>query len=51
MDVPLSDIEVAGGAILSEAIGRMRRNQVIREEGYDGEYGIIQNAFSTAIIL
>jgi PHP family Zn ribbon phosphoesterase len=51
MDVPLSDIEVAWGPILSEAIGRMRRNQVIREEGYDGEYGIIQNAFSTAIIL
>ncbi len=51
MDVPLSDIKVAGGPILSEAIGRMRRNQVIREEGYDGEYGIIQNAFSTAIIL
>jgi DNA helicase-2/ATP-dependent DNA helicase PcrA len=41
MDVPLSDIEVAGGPILSEAIERMRRNQVIREEGYDGEYGII----------
>ena len=42
MDVPLSDIEVAGGPILAEAIGRMRRNQVIREEGFDGEYGIIR---------
>jgi len=41
MDVPLSDIEAAGGPVFSEAIGRMRRNQVIREEGYDGEYGII----------
>jgi len=41
MDVPLNDIENAGGAILSEAIGRLRRNQVIREEGYDGEYGVI----------
>ena len=41
MDVPLSDIENAGGAILSEAIGRLRRNEVIREEGYDGEYGVI----------
>lgn len=41
MDVPLSDIEVAGGPILSEAICRMRQNQVIREEGYDGEYGKI----------
>jgi len=51
MDVPLSDIEIARGPILSEAIGTMRRKQVVREEGYDGEYGIIQNAFSTATIL
>jgi len=41
MDVALSDIEVSGGHVLAEAIGRMRRNQVIREEGYDGEYGVI----------
>jgi len=41
MDMPLSDIENAGGGILSEAIGRLRRNQVIREEGYDGQYGVI----------
>lgn len=27
--------------MLTEAIDRMRRNEVIREEGYDGEYGII----------
>ena len=42
MDVPLSDIEDIGGPVLAEAIGRMRRNQVICEEGYDGQYGIIR---------
>jgi ATP-dependent DNA helicase UvrD/PcrA len=41
MDLPLKDIEMAGGPMLAEAIARMRRNQVIRDEGYDGEYGVI----------
>jgi len=41
MDAPLKHIEKAGGILLSEAIDRMRRDQVIREEGYDGEYGKI----------
>ncbi|MCD4715351.1 MAG: UvrD-helicase domain-containing protein, partial [Desulfobacterales bacterium] len=41
MDLPLNDIEMAGGPMLAEAIARMRRNQVIRDEGYDGEYGVI----------
>ena len=42
MDVPINDIEQIGGPLLAEGINRMRRNQVIREEGYDGEYGIIR---------
>ncbi len=42
LDVPLSDIETAGGLLLSEAIGRMRRDQVIRLGGYDGEFGVIR---------
>jgi len=41
MDIAAGDIERAGGPVLTEAIERMRRNQVIREEGYDGEYGTI----------
>ncbi len=41
MEIPLGDIENAGGPILAKAIDRMRQNQVICEEGYDGEYGII----------
>jgi uncharacterized protein (TIGR00375 family) len=28
--------------ILGEAVGRIRRGQVVRKPGYDGEYGVIQ---------
>jgi DNA helicase-2/ATP-dependent DNA helicase PcrA len=42
MDAQPEDIEKAGGMLLSKAIVRMRQNQVIREEGYDGEYGTIR---------
>jgi DNA helicase II / ATP-dependent DNA helicase PcrA len=41
MDVPLDRIEVSGGPVLAEAVRRMRRNQVIRDEGYDGRFGTI----------
>jgi DNA helicase II / ATP-dependent DNA helicase PcrA len=30
-----------GGSLLAEAVGRMRRGEVRREAGYDGEYGVI----------
>jgi DNA helicase-2/ATP-dependent DNA helicase PcrA len=42
MDARPEDVEKAGGMLLSKAIDRMRQNQVIREEGYDGEYGTIR---------
>jgi DNA helicase-2/ATP-dependent DNA helicase PcrA len=42
MHAPLSAIGEAGGTLLREAIGRMRQNRVIRQEGYDGEYGVIR---------
>ena len=42
MDVSLEDLEIAGGTVLAEAIGRMRRSEVIRHSGYDGEYGVIR---------
>ncbi|MBW1721209.1 MAG: UvrD-helicase domain-containing protein [Deltaproteobacteria bacterium] len=42
MDRSLSDIERAGGALLAEAVGRMRENRVIRQEGFDGQYGTIR---------
>lgn len=40
-EAPLSDIEQAGGPALAEGIRRLRAGQVIREAGYDGEYGVI----------
>ncbi|MBQ1014629.1 UvrD-helicase domain-containing protein, partial [Micromonospora sp. M51] len=38
---PLADIEQAGGELLAEGIGRLRRGDVRRVPGYDGEYGVI----------
>ena len=29
-------------ALVAEAIGRLRRGEVMREPGYDGEYGTIR---------
>jgi DNA helicase-2/ATP-dependent DNA helicase PcrA len=42
MEAPLGEVEKAGGMLLSKAIERMRQNKVLREEGYDGEYGTIR---------
>ncbi|MRG91417.1 UvrD-helicase domain-containing protein [Polyangium spumosum] len=41
-EAPLEDITRAGSSLLSEGIARMRAGQVIREAGYDGEYGRIR---------
>jgi DNA helicase II / ATP-dependent DNA helicase PcrA len=41
-EVPLDDLRRAGGARLAEGIGRLRRGEVIRDAGYDGEYGTIR---------
>jgi DNA helicase II / ATP-dependent DNA helicase PcrA len=41
-DVPLDDLRRAGGSRLAEGIGRLRRGEVIRDAGYDGEYGTIR---------
>ena len=41
-DVPLDDLRRAGGSLLGEAIARLRRGEVIRDAGYDGEYGTIR---------
>src|SRR5512133_2234232 len=40
--VPVDDIAKAGPPLLAEAIDRVRRGAVIREAGYDGEYGILR---------
>jgi DNA helicase-2/ATP-dependent DNA helicase PcrA len=41
-DVPLDDVERAGGSVLAEALARLRRGAVTREAGYDGEYGTVR---------
>lgn len=41
-DCPLGEIADAGGPLLAEGIRRMRLNEVIRQAGYDGEYGVIR---------
>ena len=41
-DVPMADVERAGGSVLAEAVARLRRGAVTREAGYDGEYGTVR---------
>ena len=41
-EVPLEDIEQAGGSLLAEGIRRMRAGEVNPIAGFDGEYGIIK---------
>ncbi|MBX6768548.1 MAG: AAA family ATPase, partial [Actinomadura rubrobrunea] len=40
-EVPVDDI-AAHVPLLGEAVARLRRGEVIREAGYDGEYGVIR---------
>jgi DNA helicase-2/ATP-dependent DNA helicase PcrA len=40
--IPIEEIIRAGGELLGEAIVRLRRGQVHRSPGYDGEYGVIR---------
>ncbi len=39
---PTEDIRAAGSPLMAEAIQRMREGRVIRDAGYDGEYGTIR---------
>ncbi|MFV2102234.1 UvrD-helicase domain-containing protein [Micromonospora sp. LOL_024] len=39
--VPVDEISRVGGELLAEGIGRLRRGEVRRVPGYDGEYGVI----------
>ncbi|XTZ13229.1 UvrD-helicase domain-containing protein [Micromonospora echinospora] len=38
---PLDELQRVGGELLAEGIGRLRRGEVRRVPGYDGEYGVI----------
>ncbi len=40
--VPIDDVTRAGGALLGEAIDRLRAGRVLRQPGYDGEYGVVR---------
>ncbi|MFH1466814.1 MAG: UvrD-helicase domain-containing protein [Pseudomonadota bacterium] len=39
---PLAEIGRQGGSLLAEAVERMRAGEVIRQGGYDGEYGRVR---------
>jgi PHP family Zn ribbon phosphoesterase len=39
---PLDTLYKNGGPLLAEAIRRMRNGEIIIQEGYDGEYGVIK---------
>jgi DNA helicase II / ATP-dependent DNA helicase PcrA len=41
-EIPVEDIARAESPVLAEAITRLRAGKVIREAGYDGEYGVIR---------
>jgi uncharacterized protein (TIGR00375 family) len=41
-EVPLAELETAGGTLLAEAIRRMRCGEVSLAPGYDGEYGVVK---------
>jgi DNA helicase-2/ATP-dependent DNA helicase PcrA len=42
MSVSVEEIETAGGPLLARAVSRMREDRVIRQGGFDGEYGVIR---------
>jgi uncharacterized protein (TIGR00375 family) len=39
---PVEDVARTASPLLAEALARLRRGEVIREAGYDGEYGVIK---------
>ena len=40
--LPLEDIQHASASLVTEAVSRLRKQEVIREAGYDGVYGTIR---------
>ena len=40
--LPLEDVGAAAPSLVTEAVARLRRREVIREAGYDGVYGVIR---------
>jgi DNA helicase-2/ATP-dependent DNA helicase PcrA len=46
--LPLEAIDQAGFPAVAEAIGKVRRGQVVRDPGFDGKYGSIRPAAEVA---
>ena len=42
LDIPIEEIESKSSKVLAEAIRRMRNREIIIQEGYDGEYGVVK---------
>lgn len=42
LEIPVEEIEKKSSKTLAEAIRRMRNREIIVQEGYDGEYGVIK---------
>ncbi len=42
LEMPVNEIEKKSSKTLAEAIRRMRNREIIIQEGYDGEYGVIK---------
>ncbi len=42
LNIPIEDIQNLNGPVLAQAIERMRKNEVIIQEGFDGQYGVIK---------
>ena len=40
--IPLEDIRPASSSLVAEAVSRLRRQEVVREAGFDGVYGTIR---------
>ena len=40
-EIGTDDLRRVGGSLLADAVGRLRRGEVRREAGYDGEYGVV----------
>jgi DNA helicase-2/ATP-dependent DNA helicase PcrA len=41
-ETPIAEVNRAGGSLLGEAVARLRRGEVTKDSGYDGEYGSIR---------
>lgn len=40
-EIPMEELSAKAGPIVAEAVRRLRAGQVIRQAGFDGEYGVI----------